>query len=178
MNQKPVWGWALYDWANSAFATTVMAGFFPPFFKEFWSVSADVNISTARLGFANTGAGLLVALMAPVLGAIADKGALRKRFLVFFTYFGVFRYSRLARWPRGGVLLLSCFCFSQAGFYSTLSMKKRKTGSNLPHRKTITRDPLSRPFPISKVVICLLPISCTGRLEVNPNSITTFLNYN
>ncbi len=89
MNQKPVWGWALYDWANSAFATTVMAGFFPLFFKEFWSVSADVNISTARLGFANAGAGLLVALMAPVLGAIADKGAMRKKFLIFFTYFGV-----------------------------------------------------------------------------------------
>ncbi|HQV31260.1 MAG TPA: MFS transporter, partial [Calditrichia bacterium] len=34
---KTVWGWAFYDWANSAFATTVMAGFFPIFFKNFWS---------------------------------------------------------------------------------------------------------------------------------------------
>jgi len=48
---KQVWGWALYDWANSAFATTVMAGFFPIFFKQYWSYGADVNTSTAQLGF-------------------------------------------------------------------------------------------------------------------------------
>ncbi|MGH8203920.1 MAG: MFS transporter, partial [Steroidobacteraceae bacterium] len=34
--RRPVVGWALYDWANSAFATTVMAGFFPVFFKQYW----------------------------------------------------------------------------------------------------------------------------------------------
>jgi len=89
MNRKSVWGWAMYDWANSAFATTVMAGFFPIFFKQFWSVGADITISTARLGFANSGASLLVALAAPVLGAIADKGAAKKKFLIFFAYLGV-----------------------------------------------------------------------------------------
>ncbi len=87
--KKAVLGWALYDWANSAFATTVMAGFFPIFFKQFWSYGADVNMSTARLGFANSIASLLVALMAPVLGAIADKGSVRKKFLIFFAYLGV-----------------------------------------------------------------------------------------
>ena len=80
--KKAVWGWAMYDWANSAFATTVMAGFFPIFFKQFWSYGADINMSTARLGFANSIASLLVALMAPVLGAIADKGSARKKFLI------------------------------------------------------------------------------------------------
>ncbi|MEW6672009.1 MAG: MFS transporter [Thermodesulfobacteriota bacterium] len=89
MNRKSVWGWAMYDWANSAFATTVMAGFFPIFFKQFWSSGADINVSTARLGFANSCAGLLVALAAPVLGAMADKGAVKKKFLVFFAYLGV-----------------------------------------------------------------------------------------
>ena len=34
---RPVLGWALCDWANSAFATTVMAGFFPLYFKQFWN---------------------------------------------------------------------------------------------------------------------------------------------
>jgi len=87
--KKAILGWALYDWANSAFATTVMAGFFPIFFKQFWSYGADVNVSTARLGFANSIASLLVALMAPVLGAIADKGSVRKKFLIFFAYLGV-----------------------------------------------------------------------------------------
>jgi len=87
--KKAVWGWALYDWGNSAFATTVMAGFFPVFFKQFWSVGADVNESTAMLGFANSAASLLVALMAPVLGAIADRGSTKKKFLTFFAYLGV-----------------------------------------------------------------------------------------
>jgi len=88
-NRKVIWGWALYDWANSAFATTVMAGFFPIFFKQFWSSGADVNVSTAQLGFGNSIASLMVALMAPILGAIADKGSAKKKFLVFFAYLGV-----------------------------------------------------------------------------------------
>jgi len=86
--KKSVWGWAMYDWANSAFATTVMAGFFPIFFKDYWSAGADVNVSTAQLGVANSIASLIVALMAPLLGAIADKGSAKKKFLIFFAYLG------------------------------------------------------------------------------------------
>ena len=88
-DRKVIWGWALYDWANSAFATTVMAGFFPIFFKQFWSAGVDVNVSTAQLGFGNSIASLMVALMAPILGAIADKGSAKKKFLIFFAYLGV-----------------------------------------------------------------------------------------
>jgi MFS transporter, UMF1 family len=87
--KKAIWGWAMYDWANSAFATTVMAGFFPVFFKEYWSYGVNVNVSTARLGFGNATAGLLVAVMAPVLGAVADSGSVRKKFLIVFAYLGV-----------------------------------------------------------------------------------------
>ena len=86
---KQVWGWALYDWANSAFATTVMAGFFPVFFKSYWSAGTDVNTSTAQLGLGNSLASLAVALMAPVLGAVADRGTARKKFLLCFAYLGV-----------------------------------------------------------------------------------------
>ena len=88
-DKKAVWGWVMYDWANSAFATTVMAGFFPIFFKQYWSYGADVNVSTAQLGFGNSIASLIVALMAPILGAIADKGSAKKKFLIFFAYLGV-----------------------------------------------------------------------------------------
>ena len=88
-HSRAVWGWALYDWANSAFATTVMAGFFPIFFKQYWSAGSDVNLSTAQLGLGNSLAGLLVALIAPVLGAIADRGSYKKKFLTFFAYLGV-----------------------------------------------------------------------------------------
>jgi UMF1 family MFS transporter len=88
IEKKQIWGWAVYDWANSAFATTVMAGFFPVFFKQYWSYGVDFNTSTAQLGFANSVASLMVALVAPILGAIADRGSAKKKFLVFFAYLG------------------------------------------------------------------------------------------
>lgn len=81
--------WALYDWANSAFFTTVLAGFFPVFFQKFWSTGVDPTVSTSRLGFANGIAGLLVAILAPVLGAVADRSGGRKRQLVAWTMLGV-----------------------------------------------------------------------------------------
>lgn len=99
--RRAIWGWALYDWANSAFATTVMAGFFPVFFKQQWSQGVDVNLSTARLGLGNAGASLIVALMAPVLGAIADRTSQRKRLLIGFTYLGVLMTACLVFIPAG-----------------------------------------------------------------------------
>ena len=52
--RRPGLGWALCDWANSAFATTVMAGFFPLYFKQFWNAGVEATESTFRLGLANT----------------------------------------------------------------------------------------------------------------------------
>ena len=88
-NKKETLSWAFYDWANSAFATTVMAGFFPIFFKNYWSAGADVTESTLRLGVANSFASLVIVALAPVLGAIADQGGAKKKFLLFFTAMGV-----------------------------------------------------------------------------------------
>lgn len=79
----------MYDWANSAFATTVMAGFFPLFFKKYWAGDLPVSESTFLLGNANALASLLVVVLAPILGAIADKGGAKKRFLLFFAMMGV-----------------------------------------------------------------------------------------
>ena len=70
-------GWALYDWANSAFATTLWP-VSSHLFKQYWSYGADVNVSTAQLGFGNSLASLFVALIAPILGAAADKGSAKK----------------------------------------------------------------------------------------------------
>src|SRR4051794_41628637 len=86
--QKKVISWALYDWANSSFATTVMAGFFPLFFKQFWNAGVPATESTFRLGMANGAASLVVALLAPLVGAIADKGSARVRLLGLFTVLG------------------------------------------------------------------------------------------
>lgn len=86
---RPAFSWALYDWANSAFATTVMAGFFPAFFRQFWSLGANPTETTFRLGIANSVAGLTVALLAPLLGAIADRGGQRKNFLCAWSLLGI-----------------------------------------------------------------------------------------
>ena len=86
--RRPVVSWALVDWANSAFATTVMAGFFPVFFKQYWSAGAEVTESTARLAFANSATSLLVALCAPLLGAVADRAGRRISLLALATVLG------------------------------------------------------------------------------------------
>lgn len=87
---RSAWAWTFYDWANSAFATTVMAGFFPIFLKQYWSAGSDATTSTFQLGVGNAIAGIIVAAMAPVLGAIADRGGVRKKFLMLFTILGIF----------------------------------------------------------------------------------------
>lgn len=86
---KKVWAWSMYDWANSAFSTTVMAGFFPIFFEKYWSNPDDVIQSTYQLGWANSLASIVIAALAPFLGAIADRGSAKKKFLIFFCYMGV-----------------------------------------------------------------------------------------
>ncbi|MGC4027524.1 MAG: MFS transporter [Steroidobacteraceae bacterium] len=87
--RRPALSWALYDWGNSAFATTVMAGFFPAFFRQYWSSGAESSLTTFRLGVANALAGLLIALAAPLLGAIADRGGRRKQFLAAWSLLGI-----------------------------------------------------------------------------------------
>ena len=86
---RKVISWALYDWGNSAYATTVMAGFFPVFFKEYWNAAGSVNESTLHLGVANATASMVIVILAPLLGAIADKGGARKKFLTFFAVMGI-----------------------------------------------------------------------------------------
>jgi UMF1 family MFS transporter len=89
IKNRPVFSWALYDWANSAFATTVMAGFFPVFFQKFWSVDLTPTDTTSRLGYGNAIAGAVIAVLAPILGAIADRGGRRKQFMYAWTLLGV-----------------------------------------------------------------------------------------
>lgn len=119
--KKSIWGWALYDWANSAFATTVMAGFFPIFFKQYWSYGTDVNVSTAQLGFGNSIASLLVALMAPVIGAIADVLSAKKKFLIFFAYLGVLMTAALFLIEKGQwMLAIVVYIFGIIGFSGSI----------------------------------------------------------
>lgn len=98
---RAVRAWTMYDWANSAFSTTVMAGFVPVLFKGYWSAGVDAAESSFRLGLTNSLASLVVALMAPALGAIADAGGNRKRFLFVCTATSVCATAWLALIGRG-----------------------------------------------------------------------------
>ncbi|MEW6167657.1 MAG: MFS transporter [Pseudomonadota bacterium] len=96
--------WALYDWGNSAFATTVLAGFFPIFFNQYWAAGVAPQTQTLYQGLTATFASLVIMLLAPWLGAIADRRAAKKRFLAAFTLMGVVSTAALylvgkGQWP-------------------------------------------------------------------------------
>ncbi|WP_293646545.1 MFS transporter [Thiolapillus sp.] len=95
MGRRARISWALYDWGNSAFATTVMAGFFPVFFKEYWARDMSVTDSTFWLGVGNSAASTLMVLFAPLIGALADQGNSKKRYLLLFAFLGALMTSSL-----------------------------------------------------------------------------------
>ncbi len=88
LQDRPTRSWALYDWANSVFATTVIAGFFPVFFKEYWNAGTEAVVSTARLGFISSLSGIVILVAAPLIGTLADRRGQRKRYLFLFTLVG------------------------------------------------------------------------------------------
>ena len=79
-NRKTI-AWAFYDWANSAFALSVLAVLFPLFLGSYWSAGDAGTVVTERLGWITAGASAIVFLIAPIFGTIADAGGYRKRFL-------------------------------------------------------------------------------------------------
>lgn len=114
---KKVVGWALYDWANSAFATTVMAGFFPIFFKEYWARDLAATDSTFWLGVVNSVAGLFMVFAAPILGALADQSGRIKRFLAVFCLLGVVATASLVVVPAGAwPAAMAVFFLATLGF--------------------------------------------------------------
>jgi len=126
-SRKAIFAWSLYDWANSAFATSMMLVFFPFFFKRFCNSGVPDTVSTFRLGLANSVGCIIVAAMAPLLGAIADKGSSKKKFLMFFAYMGIVMSLSLYLVSEGdwvlGFILYFIGCIGFAGgniFYDSL----------------------------------------------------------
>ena len=89
MDKKKYYSWILYDWANSAYATIVLAGFFPIIFSDYYATEFLDTTRTLLLGIANSSASLLLIVFAPLLGLIADKKNNRKRFLTIFALLGI-----------------------------------------------------------------------------------------
>lgn len=85
--RKSVRGWIMYDWANSAFAVTIMSAVMPTFYGSVAGNGLGGNASV-YWSFTQTMAGIIVALLSPLLGAIADHTGSKKKFLRFFTWIG------------------------------------------------------------------------------------------
>ncbi len=101
--------WAMYDWGNSAFFTVVVTAVFPIYFQRVAAQGLEPATATARFSYTTSAALVVVALLAPILGALADFRALRKRLLLIFVLLGVTATSALwfvgeGNWALGALL--------------------------------------------------------------------------
>ncbi len=116
--------WALTAWANHGFATTVLVGFFPIFFDKYWAKDLPGTTSTFYLGVSNSAASFAVMLLAPWLGALADRRGQKKLWLGIFTLIGVVATAALAAigedaWPWA----LAVFAIASIGFFGGSSFQ-------------------------------------------------------
>lgn len=117
----------MYDWANSVFYTTVMAGFFPVFFKQYWNNGVPATVSTERLGLVAAISGFVLAAISPTLGAVADKKRMKKK-LLFYTMLlgaaatGLLYFVPMGDWVSAGLLYGTALFMASASavFYDSL----------------------------------------------------------
>ena len=89
LGRRDLRAWAMYDWANSAFQTTIIAAVFPIYYRKVAAAGQTEAIAMSRYAWATTIAILIVAIVAPILGAVADYTAIKKRLLGVFLAIGV-----------------------------------------------------------------------------------------
>jgi len=115
-DRRTIFGWCMYDWANSAFVTTVSVGLLPAYFAEVVVGPDGVVLGGTRYsaftlwGFTVGGAALVTFLMAPVLGAIADYSGAKKRFLLTAAYLGAL-FTTLLYFSGSGDVARTMFLF-------------------------------------------------------------------
>ncbi|HEY3487203.1 MAG TPA: MFS transporter [Gammaproteobacteria bacterium] len=120
-NRKKALAWMFYDWANSAYATVVLVGFFPVFYKHVLAVDMAATVSTFYLGLANSLSGLLIIVLAPILGVIADQTGKQKLFLIIFTLIGIGGTGSLFFLQHHSWLFgLGCFTVAGVGFMGSM----------------------------------------------------------
>lgn len=117
---RKVLAWAFYDWANSAFALSVLAVLFPLFLGSYWSAGDPGAAVTVRLAWITAASSAVVCVIAPVFGTIADAGGYRKRFLFLLATTGAIATAVLAfvdkgNWPSA----LALYLVASVGFYSS-----------------------------------------------------------
>ncbi|HTM02330.1 MAG TPA: MFS transporter [Vicinamibacterales bacterium] len=102
LHRKELRAWAMYDWANSAFQCTVIAAVFPRFFADYASAGVTPTEAAARFAWISTAAAVVVAVLGPVLGAIADYRAAKKTLLAVAMVIGVIATASMALITKGG----------------------------------------------------------------------------
>ncbi len=110
--------WALYDWAASAYALCILAGFFPIFFQSYWAVELPPAQETFWYGILVSVASLAGAVLAPFIGTLADTGRSRKKWLFLFAILGMCCTCGLIMvgrnsWPLAGGI----FVLGTVGYY-------------------------------------------------------------
>ena len=117
LHRRELRAWAFYDWANSAFVTTIVAAVFPIFYSSVAAADLPDDQATARFAFTTAIALALVALLTPVLGAVADYLGAKKRLLGSFLVLGVLATATMFFIGRGDWLFASAvFVFGNVGF--------------------------------------------------------------
>ncbi len=120
-HKRAINAWAMYDWGNSAFATTIMAAVLPVYYTSVAAGSLPSNIATAYWGFTSSISALIAAIISPILGAMADFSGTKKRFLTLFMALGV-TFTALLYFIQSGDWLLASlfFIFGNIGFAGSL----------------------------------------------------------
>jgi UMF1 family MFS transporter len=114
--------WTMYDWANSTFATTMMAAVLPVYYATLGAAGDSPAMMTSRWGFTTALAALIAAVISPLLGAIADFRGSKKKFLAFFMVLGVISTALLffPNQPGDWLLASFIFVFANIGFAGSL----------------------------------------------------------
>lgn len=117
----------MYDWANSSFATTIMAAVMPIYYASVAAAGLEDGRATSYWGFTQTAAALVIAVLSPLLGAIADRSGGKKKFLRFFSLLGAAACIGMAfigegDWPAASLLVIvGMIGFGMGGtFYDAL----------------------------------------------------------
>ena len=121
VRKKAIWAWTMYDWGNSAFATTIMAAVLPVYYSTVAASNLPPNVATAYWGYTTSLAALLAAIISPILGAMADFRGSKKSFLTIFMVIGVTATALMYFIGTGDWMLASLlFIFGQIGFAGSL----------------------------------------------------------
>jgi len=108
--------WAMYDWANSAFMVVIITAIFPIYFSKVAAAGLSPNVATSRFTAATTIGLTIIALLSPLLGAIADFAAAKKKMLAGFLLLGVASVGMMFFIQRGEWLLAAVlFILSNIG---------------------------------------------------------------